>query len=101
MIDFFMKFETMDWILSGLFVWLFIRVVVVLVCSEEVNDYIIVLDIVFLCLIFTSLYFNSNVQQYLKPTEHQRLNQMVGVEGFEPSTSPPQTAHSAKLSYTP
>ena len=64
MIDFFMSLETMEWILVGLFSWLFIRAYVAIICSEEVNDYIIILDIAFLCFILTIIYFNIDFQRY-------------------------------------
>ena len=61
MIDFFMSLETMEWILLGLLSLIFIRAAVAIICSEEVNCYMIIFDIASLCYILTIIYFNIDV----------------------------------------
>jgi len=62
-----------------LIIWLFVGFYFVIVRSEKVKSYKIIIDIAFIFLIIASFFFSSGFQrhwkQYSKTTEHQILNQ--------------------------
>ena len=57
-----MLFGSLGWLFVCFVVWISIRIIVALNCSEEVSDRMFIFDIAFICLVFAIIYFNDDVQ---------------------------------------